>query len=82
MLHTIPAWRSAALRSYHGLACAGADSGRLFGIFASIAEFERELIRERVRSGMAAAGAAEEHERAAMPPPNRLRGFQLDCRGR
>ena len=28
-----------------------------FGIFASIAEFERELIRERVRSGLAAARA-------------------------
>lgn len=33
-------------------------NGRLiFGIFASIAEFERELIRDRVRSGLTAARA-------------------------
>jgi DNA invertase Pin-like site-specific DNA recombinase len=33
-------------------------NGRLiFGIFATIAEFERELIRDRVRSGIASARA-------------------------
>ena len=40
------------------LRAAGVDAGRLvFGIFAALAEFERELIRERTLAGLTAARA-------------------------
>lgn len=43
-------------------------SGRLmFGIFAALAEFERELIVERTRAGIAAAQASGQ----ALRPPTR-----------
>jgi DNA invertase Pin-like site-specific DNA recombinase len=42
---------------YEGIDTSTANGKLVFGIFASIAEFERELIRDRVRSGLAAAKA-------------------------
>ena len=42
---------------YEGVDTSTPNGRLVFGIFASISEFERELIRDRVRSGLAAAKA-------------------------
>ncbi len=42
---------------HEGVDTSTANGRLVFGIFASIAEFERELIRDRVRSGIAVARA-------------------------
>ena len=58
-------------------------NGKLvFGIFASIAEFERELIRDRVRSGLAAARAKGKPIGRPRVPVNALRIASLRGQGR
>ena len=58
-------------------------NGKLvFGIFASIAEFERELIRDRVRSGLAAARAKGKAIGRPRVPVNALRIVSLRGQGR
>jgi DNA invertase Pin-like site-specific DNA recombinase len=57
-------------------------NGRLiFGIFASIAEFERELIRDRVRSGLAAARAKGKRIGRPKVAVDALRIASLRCQG-
>lgn len=46
----------------------------IFGIMATLAEFERELIRERTRAGMAAA----KRRGARVGRPRKLTPYQLD----
>src|SRR5246127_234086 len=58
-------------------------NGRLvFGIFASIAEFERELIRDRVKSGIAAAKAKGKRVGRPKVAVNALRIASLRGQGR
>jgi DNA invertase Pin-like site-specific DNA recombinase len=58
-------------------------NGRLvFGIFASIAEFERELIRDRVRSGLAAAKARGKHLGRPRVTVDEVRIAELRAEGR
>jgi len=45
------------LSLHEGVDTSTANGRLVFGIFASIAEFERELIRSRIKSGLAAARA-------------------------
>jgi len=46
---------------HEGVDTSTANGRLVFGIFASIAEFERELIRDRVKSGLAAARVRGKH---------------------
>ena len=58
-------------------------NGRLvFGIFASIAEFECELIRERVRSGIAIARAQGKHIGRPRRPVDGVRVAELRAQER
>src|SRR5438046_1182896 len=58
-------------------------NGRLvFGIFASMAEFERELTGDRVRSGLAAARAKGKRIGRPKVAVDALRIASLRCRGR
>lgn len=46
----------------------------IFAVFAALAEFERELIRERTKAGMAAAKRRGKH----VGRPRKLSDFQID----
>src|SRR5579872_1079710 len=55
---------------HEGVDTSTANGRLVFGIFASISEFERELIRDRVRSGLAAAKAKGKHVGRPRVPVN------------
>ncbi len=59
--------RDVALRSLRDAIDTGTPAGRLtFHLFGALAEFERELLRERTRAGLAAAAARG--RRGGRPP--------------
>ena len=69
--------------SLHEGADTSTPNGRLiFGIFATIAEFERELIRDRVRSGLASARAKGKVLGRPRVPADAARITSLRAQGR
>src|SRR5437868_6820985 len=67
---------------YEGVDTSTPNGRLVFGIFASIAEFERELIRDRVRSGLAAARAKGKRIGRPRVPVDALRIGFLRHQGR
>lgn len=59
--------RGVGFRSLQETIDTTSSGGRLvFHVFAALAEFERDLIRERTNAGLAAARARGPHRRAAL----------------
>src|SRR5712692_5547079 len=66
---------------HEGVDTSTANGRLVFGIFASIAEFERELIRERVRSGIALARAQGKRIGRPRQPVDAARVAELRAQG-
>jgi DNA invertase Pin-like site-specific DNA recombinase len=76
--------RGVALRSLTEHIDTGTPAGKmLYAILAAMAEFERDVIRERTKCGMAAARARGEHigRRPAMTPTQILEARKMRDRG-
>ena len=62
--------------SYENQIDTGTPSGKLvFHVISSVAEFERDIIRERVRAGL--ANARRKGKRLGRPPSQNQRGMRL-----
>ena len=66
---------------HEGVDTSTANGRLVFGIFASIAEFKRELIRERVRSGIAVARAQGKRIGRPRQPVDAARVAELRAQG-